>query len=288
MCRYVGGDVVTSPNVPPAQPVPGQPYQTAPLAASAVDQGAAAYQALVVAPWLDLVKDTIMNPGGPVDSFGALSGAAIWLRGVRDWIRGTLWPFIRSPRESLFGVYFDERDPWLVNYTQTVENLLTGTPYLVYAKIREMVGRAADAGTPLPQLAEQIDRTFLESGSPWWAGRSMVVARTEMRRAQMGGTFHAFEDFGRRENIIYVKKWLDSDDARVREAHEDTDGQVRLLGTPFMVGTTRGPKYPAMFPLDPSLPPELSIQCRCDMLIEERGEAPTSMTDRRFVSGGKR
>lgn len=273
---------------PVPQPVPGEPYQTTALPPAVIEQSAAAYNALVVAPWLQVVRDTVLPAHGPTDPYGVLSGTAYWLRGVRDFMREQVWPWIRAPWQSLFGVYFDNSDPWLRNYTFTVENYLTRTPFEVYAKIRTLVQDATAAGTPLRQVAEQIDTTFLQADAPWWATRGMVVARTETRRGQMGGLWHAYTDFGDRHRISYIKRWLDSDDARVRLAHEDTDGQTRPLGLPFAVGVTGGPKYPAMYPLDPILPPELSIQCRCDMLFEEVGEAPTLMTDRRFVSGGRR
>lgn len=274
---------MTSPNVPQSQPVPGEPYQTAPLTAAAIEEGAAAYQALVVAPWAQVVRNTVFPPVGPTDPFGVLSGMAYWVRGVRDFLREHVRPYLVAPWEALFGTFFDQSDPWQRQYAQTVQNLLVNTPYQVYSTIRDMADKASTEGTPLPRLAEEIDRLFLDSGSPWWHNRAIVVARTETRRAQMGGLWHAYDDFGARHRLLYIKQWLDSDDGRVREAHVDTDGQRRPLGAPFAVGTRLGAKYPAMFPLDPALPPELSIQCRCDMLIEEAGEPRTLLTNRRYV-----
>jgi hypothetical protein len=274
---------MTSPNPPQPQPVPGEPYQTAPLTAAAIEQGAAAYQSLVVAPWINAIRTAVFPPVGPTDPFGVLSGAAYWLRGVRNFLREHVRPYLAAPWEALFGTFFDQTDPWQRNYALTVQNLLVNTPDMVYASIRDLIDRESSQGTPLPRIAEQIDQMFLDSGSPWWRNRAIVVAKTETRRAQMGGLFHAYDDFGRQHSLIYVKQWLDSADSRVREAHVDTDGQRRPIGAPFAVGVRGGASYPAMFPLDPQLPPELSIQCRCDMLIEEAGLDRTLMTNRRFV-----
>ena len=274
----------------PPQPEPGQPYVTAPLGASQVQAGADAYLALVVAPWLDAIRQTIAPAGGVLDPYGVLAGSAYWAAGIGRFLTEQALPWLARPLKSLFGerfgpVVFDQ-SPFVNAYIPTVTNLLVRTPDQVFQRIRAQVQLAADEGTPIPDLAEEINRTLLDENAPWWRNRATVIARTELRRAQMGGLWNAYATYGRDRQILFVKRWLDSDDARVREAHVDTDGQVRAIDRPFAVGVDGGPKFPAMFPLDPQLPPELSIQCRCDLLIEEPGETPTDLSDRRFVSAG--
>lgn len=247
----------------PPQPVPGEPYLTAPLAAQTVQQGADAYTALVVAPWLAAIQQAIAPAGGIFDPFGVLAAGAQWTAGVGRFLADQVLPWLRAPFRSLFGpevVFFDQA-PFVNSYLPTVTNLLVRTPFEVFVRIRAQVQLAADAGTPIPDLAEEINRTLLDENAPWWRNRALVIARTELRRAQMGGLWNAYATYGRDRGVRYTKRWLDSNDARVREAHVDTDGQVRAIDRPFAVGVDGGPKFPAMYPLDPILPPELSIQC---------------------------
>jgi hypothetical protein len=104
----------------------------------------------------------------------------------------------------------------------------------------------------------------------------------------MAGLFHAYTDMAARDGTEFIKEWLDADDARVRPAHVDTDGQRRPLLQPFSVGVDGGPKFPAMYPGALNLPANLRIQCRCDMLIEEAGERMTDKENRGFRGGSAR
>lgn len=49
-----------------------------------------------------------------------------------------------------------------------------------------------------------------------------------------------------------------------RHSHEEADGQYRVLEDPFQVGG-----YPADFPGDPNLPPQLRINCQCLVQFED-------------------
>lgn len=287
---------MTSPT-PPAEPTPPTEPTPAgamspPLLPEAVAAAGSAYLAGVVAPWLDAVRAALFPVGQIVDPLGILSSAPVWMSGIRNWLRTTIDPYWISPFRALmpgFGarnapiekIIFDQF-PYLVRYNAQVANLLSRVPDEVYARVRDISARALDEGLSIPQTATLIEETFLDAGSALWNNRATVVARTEVRRAQMGGLFDAYTELSARNFQDYVKEWLDSDDTRVRPAHVDTDGQRRRLNQPFAVGVDGGPKFPAMYPLDPQLPADLSIQCRCDMLIEEAGERMTNPSNRAF------
>jgi SPP1 gp7 family putative phage head morphogenesis protein len=92
------------------------------------------------------------------------------------------------------------------------------------------------------------------------AQRAETIARTELLRmysvghwARMQSTAEQFPDLR--------KRWVSSHDPRVRPSHARADGQVVRWDKPFIVGG-----YKAMFPRDPRLPPEESVNCRCIMV----------------------
>lgn len=275
----------TEPTGPTGDPFPGT---VPPLHEVAIAAAASAYLADVVKGWLEVIRPAVFPAAGIIDPYGVLSGTAQWLVGIRRWMAQNLGPRLLEPLLRLFGprgrVFFDQ-GPFVTNYAKQVENLLVGVPDQVFASIREIVQQAADTGTPVPKTAELIGTELLNANAPMWTNRAETIARTELRRASMGGLFNAYNTYGEEHDIELIKQWLDSDDTRVRPAHVDTDGQRRRLSQPFAVGVDGGPKFPAMYPLDPGLPANLSINCRCDMLIEEAGERMTSKANRGFKGG---
>lgn len=269
---------------PPPQPVPPRPPGPSPEELAAA---AAAYIALIQ-PWLDAVRAAVFPQPGIIDPVGALSASAAWTAAMARWFTGWVTPVLIQQFTAVNGpqgrVLFHQ-SPYMIQYARQVQNLLSNVPDEVYRRIRDIVTEAAASGTPVPDTAEMINEELLNAGAAMWTNRATVIARTELRRAQEGGQFDSYLHWGTANGVELIKQWLDSDDARVRPAHVDTDGQRRRLTQPFAVGTTNGPKYPAMYPLDPILPPSLSIQCRCTMLIEEAGERMTDPSNRGFRGG---
>lgn len=276
---------------PPTEPTPPSdvfPGTVPPLTEAAILAAASSYLNDVVSRWLAVVRPAVFPAPGIIDPFGVLSGTAQWLAGIRRWMAEHLGPRLLEPLLRLFGprgrVFFDQ-GPFITSYANQVENLLVGVPDQVFLSIREIVQQAADNGVPVPQTAELIRNQLLDANAPMWTNRAETIARTELRRAQMGGLHNAYSTYAEDRDIELIKQWLDSDDTRVRPAHVDTDGQRRRISQPFAVGVDGGPKFPAMYPLDPGLPANLSINCRCDMLIEEAGERMTSKANRGFKGG---
>lgn len=271
---------MTSPLPPGVQGSPPREPTAAEVAA------AASFYATVIAPWLAAVAGPTFPSPSVVDPLGMLSAATTWQAAMNRWIKEQVLPQLKKPLTVLFGpkegeVLFEQL-PYAVDYAAQLQNYLVRVPDELFRKVRTRVQFAADNGTPIPDLAAQIKQTLLDGGADYWHGRGTMIARTELRAATQGGLINAYTELGNRRDLEFLKEWLDSHDTRVREAHKDTDGQRRKIYEPYAVGVDGGPKFPAMFPGDPILPPTLRINCRCDQLIEEAGERMTLKTNRGY------
>lgn len=111
---------------------------------------------------------------------------------------------------------------------------------------------AHDDGLSIDEIARLLQDEVFPDMKTWQARR---VAQTEVISASNKGSLTAY----RSASGVTGKQWLSTDDHRVRESHEDIDGQERPLGVPF----TTGAGHAAEFPGDPSLPPSDRINCRC-------------------------
>lgn len=98
------------------------------------------------------------------------------------------------------------------------------------------------------EMAAAIRETFNATES-----RRRVIARTEIGRAMSGGRFVQMREMG-----ITRHQWLSSRDDVVRDSHAALDGDVVEMGEDFANGLE--------YPMDPSGPPEETINCRCDVL----------------------
>lgn len=111
---------------------------------------------------------------------------------------------------------------------------------------------AHDRGLDIEEIAQELSNDVFPDMKTWQARR---VAQTCVISASNKGNLTAYKS----ASGVTGKKWLATDDHRVRESHEDIDGQERELGEPFETGNGNE----AMFPGDPSLPASDRINCRC-------------------------
>lgn len=276
---------MTTPTPPPEEPEDGA------IPPEAYAAAAALYLTLI-APWLALVVLGVLPAAGVINPFGVLAATSMWAVAIRTWIRREVTPRLQAPFVQLFGpergkILFDQHAD-TQQYLATVTNLLSAVPDEVFAKIRALIQKGSDDGTPTVDIADQIRTTLLDAGAPYWTNRAMTIARTELHTANEAGNFHAYADLAARDGLEFIKEWLDADDARVRPAHVDTDGQRRPLLQPFAVGVDGGPKFPAMYPGALNLPANMRINCRCGTLIEEAGERMTDKENRGFRAGSAR
>lgn len=142
------------------------------------------------------------------------------------------------------------------------ENFLVRIPDEVYNLVFAEITDGVNAGENVEQIAGRVDRVLTYTGSQRWPARARTIAQTETTRAYGAATVAAGVEQSRVTGRVLRKRWDTRDDNRVRNPHREVDGTVLDVFMPFYVEG-----FPMMFPGDPSAPPELVINCRCDLVI---------------------
>jgi SPP1 gp7 family putative phage head morphogenesis protein len=134
---------------------------------------------------------------------------------------------------------------------------------------------ASAGGATREQLIQRIQKKItkpLRFGT--MRKRAETIARTEVNRV------HNAAGQARREqleasNVKVQKKWLSAQDSRTRTEHRQLHGKTVDADKPFPYPNLPRSMWP-MYPLDPVLPAEHSINCRCAVIevfvtIDEEG-----------------
>lgn len=169
-------------------------------------------------------------------------------------------------------------DPDVVSFAQeTAADQVRNVADDVRRGVRRAVVRALAGGLNREGLDLEIERAL---GAENTRGRVERIARTELSRsyAQQGVAANR-ELLARGSDLI--QRWVSTRDHRTRPEHAAIHGQERELDQPFHIGggataataPDAGVGFPANAPLDPALPPELGIQCRCRRVLVPRSEA---------------
>jgi HK97 family phage portal protein len=104
--------------------------------------------------------------------------------------------------------------------------------------------------------ADKIGRNILAAvGGDVGKVRAHTIARTETHTAAVYGGEAAVAATGLDD---LSKEWIAAEDARTRPSHRSADGQIRLQGEKFDVGTAK-----MSYPGDPNGPASEVINCRC-------------------------
>jgi HK97 family phage portal protein len=177
-------------------------------------------------------------------------------------IAGTYFDFaVRTARE-LGGGSFDLENPRSIDYLTRKEiKLVTEATQYTMEKlaesvkdgVREAVEEGLKRGEAIDSIAARIDDFYEFSRE----SRSTRIARTETISASNAGSLDAMKEAG-----VERKAWLSSQDDRVRDTHQEMDGQEVGIDEAFISpgGATLD------FPGDPDAPPSESINCRCKVL----------------------
>lgn len=96
----------------------------------------------------------------------------------------------------------------------------------------------------------------LEADATGWKHRATLIARTESTGAYNYGALNALVDEG-----VSCKRWMATNDTRTRETHQDVNGEVVRVRSPFIVGGAE-----LMMPGDPTSPAAEICNCRCTIV----------------------
>ena len=153
----------------------------------------------------------------------------------------------------------DDWDENLADYTEATRVLLDAVGERLADAATQALADGLNAGDSLDELKDRLTAVFADGGTQLGEGRAQRIAMTEATRAFNAGTLAAAQAMSGPDRPL-VKQWLTRNDARVRDAHRDVNGQLQLLDDPFEVDGT-----PMLYPGDPTAPADLTVNCRCIM-----------------------
>lgn len=158
------------------------------------------------------------------------------------------------------GFDFDLENPRVQAAIQKRVNKLTGNVTdTTYQSIKDEVAEARSSGEGTAQIADRIrDKVF---GDEITKSRATTIARTETVGALNHGELVAARESG----VIASKEWLSQGDRRVRESHENIDGERVPLEETF----GNGLRHPG----DQAGSADEVCNCRCTVLYSD--EEPT-------------
>jgi hypothetical protein len=155
----------------------------------------------------------------------------------------------------------DTLPPAMQAYRSDTERLLNAVgEELTDAAARELAA-GIEAGEDTDALRARLLALFGRDGTALGSGRAARIAVTETTRAWNAAAHGAAEAYAA-DGLAVVKQWRTRQDSRVREAHREAEGQLRLVDETFTVGG-----YAMRFPGDPTAPADLVINCRCVLAV---------------------
>jgi hypothetical protein len=210
---------------------------------------------------------------GDVDSATELVAAAFSVSSIRDmWRRRVpgLMTRLRAIADRSAAVTADdlgepvpsgsELDAVLGPYQDETRPLVEAVGDHLAEAARQTLAEGVNAGDDLDQLKTRMADVFSTSGAQLGPVRAARIAATEANRAYNAGVQAAAGAIVGPDRPL-VKQWVTRRDTRVREAHKDVNGQIRLLDDPFDVGG-----FEMRYPGDPTAPADLTVNCRCVMV----------------------
>jgi hypothetical protein len=141
-------------------------------------------------------------------------------------------------------------------------------------EVQTFIDAEDQAGTAMPDIVAGV-RDLYAQRTPTWVQRITTLSAVgTINHAALSAAFNAGS---------VQKRWVSRRDERVRDTHDDADGQTRPILSKFKLGGI--PSHPAtselMFPGDPSGPLDEVINCRCTLafsppLARARAGGPTA------------
>lgn len=168
----------------------------------------------------------------------------------------------------------------LLAESEAVADMVSGASDAFKVGVRTDLRRVLFGGLTLRDFEKRIGRALPGPGSfGTLARRAETIARNET-----SNVFALSQEEQRRElgqaGFRFTKTWVTSRDLRVRPSHFALDGTTVDQDEKFNVGG-----HKAGYPKDPALPPEESINCRCDVIEEfEKVRVPVESAPRLKVT----
>lgn len=157
-------------------------------------------------------------------------------------------------------------------YVETTEHLLRAVGDRLAEVARQELAAGLEAEEDVDQLRSRLLARFAADGPQLGRARQERTAATEASRAWNTATLEAARALSGPDRPL-VKQWRTRGDKRVRHAHEEVDGQLRLLDEPFRVD---GHDMDA--PGDPTAPARLTVNCRCVLRLSTAERRTSSAT----------
>jgi len=140
-------------------------------------------------------------------------------------------------------------------------DLISGASEEAKAKIKSALNQALLGELTPTEAALKVD-----SALAGLQDRGEAIVRTEVGRAFSIATQMRQEQYQKAFPSL-KKQWLTSIDGRERPSHAAINGQIKSIDEPFEVPNYRtGGTEEALYPRDPGLSPENTINCRCTSL----------------------
>ena len=146
----------------------------------------------------------------------------------------------------------------------------------VTARVEKRIYRAIKHEATPDEVEDVVKREINHSAS-----LSRTAARTNATRLENLGRLDAFTKTANQlkdTKTQVLKKWNTQGDGRVRDLHEEMDGEFRIYNQRFSNG--------GMYPGDPMLPPEQRMGCRCFITGHIEGLENLSAEERENIIAG--
>lgn len=154
--------------------------------------------------------------------------------------------------------FFNPWDQLIRNYiTSTVGDKIKLIQQFSKQQVKDVVFKIREEGGTMDQIARAIKAKY----DDFKRYRTYRIARTEVVGASNFANMQSARQASENHDITLVKKWVSSRDDRVRDSHEEVDGETRDREEKF----SNGLLFPADYSAD--LPAE-TIQCRCALSWE--------------------
>jgi SPP1 gp7 family putative phage head morphogenesis protein len=147
------------------------------------------------------------------------------------------------------GASFGPRPEWVAEFIRSRSNFITGAAKSDHERILRHVEEGIDSGETMDDIADRVRGIFQACDR----SSAMVIAQTETATA-----FSHARDASMHQAGVTHKEWLSSQDERVRDSHQEADGQIVGLDEDFTVNGIR-----MAHPHAEGAPASEVINCRC-------------------------